>query len=142
MVVMTPPLAWISDQKEVASILRKANYNCLRLAILLLFAIGNVIITGLFAGGRGRIAPEFFRSRWRGAACRMVYSRQLGRIGGSAIFRRRQVDCSMVDIAKLRWRIERDYQELKQEVGLGHFGGADGAAFIAMRRCASRPTAS
>src|SRR4029077_20018339 len=24
---------------------------------------------------------------------------------------------------KLRWRIERDYQELKQEVGLGHFEG-------------------
>ena len=29
----------------------------------------------------------------------------------------------MVNIAKLRWRIERDYQELKQEVGLGHFEG-------------------
>ena len=28
-----------------------------------------------------------------------------------------------VDFAKLRWRIERDYQELKQEVGLGHFEG-------------------
>lgn len=30
---------------------------------------------------------------------------------------------SLVDITKLRWRIERDYQELKQEVGLGHFEG-------------------
>jgi SRSO17 transposase len=30
---------------------------------------------------------------------------------------------SLVDFAKLRWRIERDYQELKQEVGLGHFEG-------------------
>jgi len=30
---------------------------------------------------------------------------------------------SLVDIAKLRWRIERDYLELKQEVGLGHFEG-------------------
>jgi SRSO17 transposase len=29
----------------------------------------------------------------------------------------------LVDIAKLRWRIERDYQELKQEFGLGHFEG-------------------
>jgi SRSO17 transposase len=29
----------------------------------------------------------------------------------------------MVDRAKLRWRVERDYQELKQEVGLGHFEG-------------------
>jgi SRSO17 transposase len=29
----------------------------------------------------------------------------------------------LVDLAKLRWRIERDYQELKQEVGLGHYEG-------------------
>jgi SRSO17 transposase len=29
----------------------------------------------------------------------------------------------LVDFAKLRWRIERDYQELKQEVGLRHFEG-------------------
>jgi Transposase DDE domain len=29
----------------------------------------------------------------------------------------------MVDTAKLRWRVERDYEELKQEVGLGHFEG-------------------
>ena len=30
---------------------------------------------------------------------------------------------ALVDCTKLRWRIERDYQELKQEVGLGHFEG-------------------
>jgi SRSO17 transposase len=29
----------------------------------------------------------------------------------------------MVDLTMLRWRIERDYQELKQELGLGHFEG-------------------
>ena len=29
----------------------------------------------------------------------------------------------MIDITKMRWRIERDYLELKQEVGLGHFEG-------------------
>ncbi len=29
----------------------------------------------------------------------------------------------LVDFTKLRWRIERDYLELKQEVGLGHFEG-------------------
>ena len=29
----------------------------------------------------------------------------------------------LVGLTKLRWRIERDYQELKQEVGLGHYEG-------------------
>ena len=29
----------------------------------------------------------------------------------------------LVDITKMRWRIERDYRDLKQEVGLGHYEG-------------------
>lgn len=29
----------------------------------------------------------------------------------------------LVGLAKLRWRIERDYEELKQEIGLGHYEG-------------------
>ena len=29
----------------------------------------------------------------------------------------------MVDITKLRWRVESDYHDLKQEIGLGHYEG-------------------
>ena len=42
---------------------------------------------------------------------------------GSQRFRQTSTFHQIVDTAKLRWRIERDYQELKQEVGLGHFEG-------------------
>jgi len=35
----------------------------------------------------------------------------------------------LVATAKLRWRIERDYQELKQEIGLGHFEGRSWRGF-------------
>jgi SRSO17 transposase len=47
----------------------------------------------------------------------------------------------LVDIAKLRWRIERDYQEFKQEVGLGHYEGR-GWLSIITPSCAPRPTDS
>ena len=35
----------------------------------------------------------------------------------------------LVRLAKLRWRIERDYQELKQELGLGQFEGRSWRGF-------------
>ena len=35
----------------------------------------------------------------------------------------------LVGTAKARWRIERDFQELKQEIGLGHFEGRNWRGF-------------
>jgi SRSO17 transposase len=58
----------------------------------------------------------------------------------------------LIHLAKLRWRVERDYQELKQEVGLDHFEGrswpgfhhhaalcAVAHGFLALRRALSPP---
>ena len=58
----------------------------------------------------------------------------------------------LVRLAKLRWRVERDYQEMKQEVGLDHFEGRTwrgfhhhaalcsvAHAFLALRRALSPP---
>jgi SRSO17 transposase len=48
----------------------------------------------------------------------------------------------LVDLAKLRWRIERDYQELKQELGLGHYEGRGWRGFHHHATCASPPMPS
>ena len=48
----------------------------------------------------------------------------------------------LVAVAKLRWRIERDYQELKQELGLGHFEGRGCEVSITTPPFASPPTPS
>lgn len=58
----------------------------------------------------------------------------------------------LVRVAKLRWRVERDYQDLKNEVGLDHFEGrswpgfhhhaalcAAAYAFLALRRALFSP---
>ena len=62
---------------------------------------------------------------------------------------------TLVRLAKLRWRVERDYQELKQEIGLDHFEGrtwrgfhhhatlcALAHAFLALRRALFPPEQS
>jgi len=48
----------------------------------------------------------------------------------------------LVGLAKQRWIIERDYEELKQELGLGHFEAAAGAASIITPHSVSPPMAS
>ena len=61
----------------------------------------------------------------------------------------------LVAIAKLRWRIERDYEELKQELGLGHFEGRNwrgfhhhatlsiaAYGFLVLQRCLFPPSAN
>jgi SRSO17 transposase len=49
----------------------------------------------------------------------------------------------LVRIAKLRWRVERDYQDLKNEVGLDHFEGRSWPGFhhhaAFMRSCPRVP---
>lgn len=35
----------------------------------------------------------------------------------------------LVRVIKLRWRIDRDYQKLKQELGLGHYEGGNWRGF-------------
>ena len=47
----------------------------------------------------------------------------------------------LVTHAQRRWRIERHYQELKDEIGLDHFEGRVGMAFITARHCALPLTA-
>ena len=45
---------------------------------------------------------------------------------------------ALVKMAKHRWIIERDYQELKQELGLGHFEGRNWCGFHPSRHAMHR----
>ncbi len=48
----------------------------------------------------------------------------------------------LIDLSKLRWRIERDYLELQQELDLRHYEAAAGEASTITPSSASPPTAS
>jgi SRSO17 transposase len=71
--------------------------------------------------GHGQLIPELMSQEWllvewpEGEPEPTKY--WLSTLPENVTFRR------LVDFTKMRWRIERDYQELKQEVGLGHYEG-------------------
>jgi SRSO17 transposase len=71
--------------------------------------------------GPNKLVPEKLQAEWlliewpKGEAAPTKY--WLSTLSEDISFER------LVDLAKLRWRVERDYQELKQEVGLGHYEG-------------------
>src|SRR5262245_6470607 len=66
----------------------------------------------------GQIAEEWLLVEWpEGETKLSKYKYWLSTLPAEISFRQ------LVDITKMRWRIERDYQELKQEVGLGHYEG-------------------
>ena len=66
--------------------------------------------------GEARFAEETLLIEWpKGEAAPTKF--WLATVEGNISFR------GLVDLAKLRWCIERDYQDLKQEIGLGHYEG-------------------
>jgi SRSO17 transposase len=66
----------------------------------------------------GQVAEEWLLIEWpEGETQLSKYKYWLSTLPAEIGFRQ------LVDITKMRWRIERDYQELKQEVGLGHYEG-------------------
>jgi SRSO17 transposase len=50
--------------------------------------------------------------------------------------------CDLVFQAKLRWRIERDFLELKDEIGMDHYEGRSWRGFTITAAYASQPTRS
>jgi SRSO17 transposase len=66
----------------------------------------------------GQVAEEWLLIEWpEGETNPTKYKYWLSTLPAEISFHQ------LVDVAKMRWRIERDYQELKQEVGLGHYEG-------------------
>jgi SRSO17 transposase len=66
----------------------------------------------------GQVAEQWLLIEWpEGETQLSKYKYWLSTLPAEISFRQ------LVDITKMRWRIERDYQELKQEIGLGHYEG-------------------
>jgi len=109
------------------------------------FAAVRVHLAHRHAEGAGPGPEVWLLSEWpRGEAAPMKY--YLSSLPATTPLR------ELVRFGKLRWRIERDYQELKGELGLDHFEGrtwngfhhhvalcAAAHAFLALRRALSPP---
>ena len=66
----------------------------------------------------GQLAEEWLLIEWPESETELTkYKYWLATLPADISFRR------LVDVAKMRWRIESDYHDLKQEVGLGHYEG-------------------
>jgi SRSO17 transposase len=116
-------------------------------ALGLTYVAGILSNTTVWPRGTGPRPPPKQRCQTQPAAGRMVVDRMaqereradqywLSTLPENTTLQR------LVYFAKLRWRIERDYQELKQEVGLGHFEGRGWRGFHHHATLCIGPTAS
>jgi SRSO17 transposase len=130
-----PPKRWSGRGRRPTRPRRSAKHKPLSVKALALDLPKRAWRTiGWREGTGGRLSSRFARVRVRAARGRQLRSEEwlliewpkgekeptkywLSTLPADITFER------LVDLAKLRWRIERDYQELKQELGLGHFEG-------------------
>jgi SRSO17 transposase len=130
-----PPKRWSGRGRRPTRPRRSARHKPLSVKALALDLPKRAWRTiGWREGTAGRLSSRFARVRARAARGRQLHGEEwlliewpkgekeptkywLSTLPADITFER------LVDLAKLRWRIERDYQELKQELGLGHFEG-------------------
>jgi SRSO17 transposase len=136
-----PPKRWSGRGRPPTRPQRSAKHKPISVKQLALSLPGRAWRTvGWREGTRDRLTSRFTRLRVRSAHCNELHSQEwlliewpegekaptkywLSTLPHDIAFKR------LVDLAKLRWRIERDYQELKQELGLGHFEGRSWRGF-------------
>jgi SRSO17 transposase len=136
-----PPKRWSGRGRRPTRPRRSARHKPLSVKALALDLPKRAWRTiGWREGTAGRLSSRFARVRVRAARGRQLRGEEwlliewpkgekeptkywLSTLPADITFKR------LVDLAKLRWRIERDYQELKQELGLGHFEGRSWRGF-------------
>jgi len=136
-----PPKRWSGRGRPPTRPRRSAQHKPVSVKQLALSLPGRAWRTvGWREGTRDRLTSRFARLRVRAAHRNELRSQEwlliewpegekaptkywLSTLPHDVTFKR------LVDLTKLRWRIERDYQELKQELGLGHFEGRSWRGF-------------